>query len=256
MKISSGFVGKNHQHFQSIESTHIFLSKLLTKTNPPEGFYVSSDFQSGGRGQIGRYWHSEAEKNILASYLFYPEKISARQIFCLHMWTSLVLLDVLQKNNICHVSVKWPNDIYIRDKKIAGILIQNTLRQDTIKNCIISIGFNINQKTFPEDIPNPTSMYLETGIIYDRTKIMDEVNVFLESSYINLIDDIKSGNLYHKYVENLFGRSDFQLFRKENGELIKRKVRTVSEDGVLQLSDEGGLTENYHFHKVEWVKTM
>ena len=121
-----------------------------------------------------------------------------------------MLLDVLQKNNIGHVSVKWPNDIYIRDKKIAGILIQNTLRQDTIKNCIISIGFNINQKTFPEDIPNPTSMYLETGIIYDRTKIMDEVNVFLESSYINLIDDIKSGNLYQDvYKRQLHGR---QLF--------------------------------------------
>jgi BirA family biotin operon repressor/biotin-[acetyl-CoA-carboxylase] ligase len=256
MKISPGFVGKNHQHFQSIESTHIFLNDILAKTNPPEGFCVSSDFQSGGRGQIGRNWHSEAEKNILLSYIFYPEKISVRHSFYFNMWVSVTLLEVLQKYNITNASVKWPNDIYVRDKKIAGILIQNTLRLDSIKNCIVSIGFNINQEFFPGDIPNPTSMQLETGIIYNRKEIIDDIHFFLENSYINLADHIKSGKLYQRYSGNLFGKSAFQLFKKENGEIIKRKVSSVMEDGVLLLTDENGLTENYLFRQVEWVKTI
>src|SRR5690606_4057758 len=129
-------------------------AEVVSKTSPRGGLCVTADYQTGGRGHIGRSWHSASGQNLLVSYVFYPEMLTASQTFDLSVWVSGALVELVRSYGIDHVRIKWPNDIYIGDQKVGGILIQNTLRGEHMKNSIVSIGLNVNEIDFPQDLPN------------------------------------------------------------------------------------------------------
>ena len=137
------FTGKMSIYLPETESTNNYAMDLISKTNPPEGTCIYTAYQSAGRGQIGRYWHSETGKNILISYILYPKDLKIADQFMLNIIASLAVRDVVDLFCL-NVKIKWPNDIYVDDKKIAGILVQSVLRNNTIKATIIGIGLNVN----------------------------------------------------------------------------------------------------------------
>ena len=120
-------------------------------------FCVMADYQTAGRGCGTNRWESERGKNLLFSLLLHPKQIPASKQFHISMAISLSIIEALGQH-VADLSIKWPNDIYWRNGKIAGILIENTLKGNIIKDSIIGVGLNVNQRHFISDAPNPVSM--------------------------------------------------------------------------------------------------
>jgi len=142
-------------YHESIHSTNSLMYDEVSNTpDLNEGYVIRTDYQTSGRGQIGNTWESKSGKNLLAEDQFLVSKI-----ICLS------LVELLNEYDLEKVRIKWPNDIYVGDKKIAGILIQNMLQGKQIKASIIGIGLNVNQEFFESEAPNPTSLKLRIGIM-------------------------------------------------------------------------------------------
>ena len=139
------------------ESTNSYLKKVVKEERPEEGTLVIADFQTGGRGQMGNSWFSSKGDNLLFSLLVYPAQVKANEQFIISRIASLAIKNTLDLF-IDDIRIKWPNDIYWQDKKIAGILIENDLQGDVIDNSVIGIGLNINQEKFPAELPNLVSL--------------------------------------------------------------------------------------------------
>lgn len=150
----------------------------MVETGMPNGqpvppfFALCTDFQSEGRGMGANTWFSDPGKNLLASFYFEFPLPAARQ-FLFNQYFALATLEFIRRR-IPQALIKWPNDIYVDRKKIAGILIEHVLRGDKLLHTIAGIGININQERFPEDIPHPTSLLLETGQKWNVTELLDE----------------------------------------------------------------------------------
>lgn len=136
---------------------------------------VSALEQTKGRGQRGNRWSSQPGENLTFSLVVKDFRIKANEQSAISQTTALSLVDLLSRHEI-KARIKWPNDIYAGDEKICGILIENSLKGSEIDWSIIGIGLNVNQTTFPEDLPNPTSMKLCTGNSnpYNTREILEE----------------------------------------------------------------------------------
>ena len=150
------------EHLAETDSTNTYLQQLDADRHLPEGYIAYTDTQRAGRGQRGNSWESQPGKNLTFSLLLRPEHIPANQQFLLSQAVSLAATDVLNRY-ASGFSIKWPNDIYWEDKKIAGILIENVLSGSTFARSIVGIGLNINQERFISDAPNPVSLFQITG---------------------------------------------------------------------------------------------
>lgn len=155
-------------------STNSYLSDLCNAQTCPELTSVYSSFQSAGRGQRGNSWESEAGKNLLFSFVLYPDFLEAHRQFYLSQVTALALYDVLSSYTE-GISIKWPNDIYWKDKKICGTLIENDLTGIHISRSISGTGVNLNQERFYSDAPNPVSLCQITGNRYDVREILEQI---------------------------------------------------------------------------------
>ena len=134
-------------YLRETRSTNLVLKEMLREYELPEGFVLRTDFQSAGKGQPGNSWEAEKGKNLLFSVLLYPHHIAITEQFILSQLVSVAILRTL--NSFCTgFSIKWPNDIYFGDKKIAGILIENSLQGTKLNTSIVGIGLNVNQKIF------------------------------------------------------------------------------------------------------------
>src|ERR1700752_1538956 len=142
------FTGRHLMNLESTNSTNDFINGLLAKNQLPEGSVVVAEAQAPGRGQSGEKWISQPGKNLLMSLLFYPSFLSLHDLFMLSKAFSLGIYDFLFDEIKMDVKIKWPNDIYFQDKKLCGILIENSIRRETLNHTILGIGLNVNQEVF------------------------------------------------------------------------------------------------------------
>jgi len=147
---------------ETINSTNSYLKELVLKQTLEEGTVVVANNQTAGRGQRGNFWESQAGKNITCSMIFYPTFLPVDRIFLLLEAVSLGVKETLEVFT-SEITIKWPNDIYYRDKKIAGILIENEFSGNTCSYSVAGTGININQEIFVSDAPNPVSLKQITG---------------------------------------------------------------------------------------------
>ena len=147
-------------------STNSYLKELMRELNLDDFTVVVCEHQTKGRGQQGNIWMSERGKNLIFSVLKYIEKVKTNNAFALNAVVSLAVYETLRTFKIPQVSVKWPNDIMSGNKKICGILIENTLKGNDLKKSIIGIGLNVNQEVFSE-LPHASSLKCETGLEFD-----------------------------------------------------------------------------------------
>ena len=220
---------------------------MLRKAALPEGFVVYADFQTAGKGQQGNAWESERGANMLFSILLYPCHIGIEQQFLISQTVCLGIKKTLD-NYLDHITVKWPNDIYWKDKKISGILIQNALQEATLKNSIVGIGLNVNQTMFISDVPNPVSMRQITNKVYDRDHLLSEI-------YTNIMDLYKNADkvfIKQEYDKSLYRRSGFYAFRAGE-KVFQAKIHSVGSDGLLILETELGNKCGFYFKDVEFV---
>ena len=151
-------IGSNLVFCENLTSTNKQASELLKKNDIPEGTVVHSDFQTAGRGQPGNRWESEKGRNLLISVILYPGSVKPHEQFLISMTISLGICDFIDRH-LPGSKVKWPNDIYVKDDKIAGVLIENSIMGDSIENTVAGIGLNINQEEFPILSREMTSLF-------------------------------------------------------------------------------------------------
>ncbi len=227
------YSSKNFIHLNRVLSTNSFASELLSKFEPlTDGTVIMADEQTNGRGQQGSFWESEPNKNISMSLVYFPDFLAIDKQFNLSIAISLGIYDFLSAY-IDLVTIKWPNDIYVRDKKIAGVLIENSLIQSQIKSSIIGIGININQLNFSSAAPNPTSLMLETGEVYIIKNLVIELAECIDKRYESL-KQLKFETLKQEYLKRLYRFEEEHLFEIEN-ESIFGKIIDIEPSGQLIL---------------------
>ena len=226
-------------HIDETDSTNRWL-----KEHPSEqDTVVWTDFQTAGRGCGTNSWESERGKNLLFSMLCHPTDIAANRQFRLSMAVSLAICEALGQF-IGDVSIKWPNDIYWRDGKICGILIEHTLKGNMIKESIIGVGLNVNQRTFHSDAPNPVSLWQITEQETDCEQLLRDI---LDKFTKRVGQELKP-----EYMSMLYRRLGYHPYADGKGAFMA-EIDDVEDDGHLLLRDEAGLMRRYAFKEVQFI---
>ncbi len=218
-------IGEKKIKLKKIDSTNTYAINFVGKHNPVEGTLVQADYQSAGHGIDNNHWESEKEKNILISIVLYPDFLLPERQFLLNKMVSLSILDFLKgKISDNRLSIKWPNDIYVDELKIAGILINNTISGNTLETSVIGIGVNINQEIFISDAPNPVSLKMLTDIDYSISICIDELCVCLENRYSQLKNSVDQ--IDTDYFNSLFRFGKFHNYKFKDENILGKIIGT------------------------------
>ena len=226
-------------HIAQTNSTN----QWLREQGGEEDMVVWADYQTAGRGQGSNHWESERGKNLTFSMLIHPQGIPANRQFSISMAVSLAICEALGQH-IGDLSIKWPNDIYWRNGKICGILIENTLHGTMIRDCIIGVGLNVNQRTFQSDAPNPVSLWQICEYETDCKLLLKGI---LRSFGKYLGQDVKE-----QYISMLYRRRGFHPYADQQGAFMAEIV-DVEDDGHLLLRDDNGVQRRYAFKEVTYI---
>ncbi len=242
---------QNYLYVPETDSTNGLMKTYLRKENLPHGFVIHTGFQTAGRGQGTNSWESALNKNLLFSLLLRPQHIELANYFLISQIISVGILRVLQglvnlEQAKCF-SIKWPNDIYWQDKKIGGILIENSLQGKAIQYSICGIGININQHNFISDAPNPISLSQITGEDYDVDYLL---NKFTTS--ILEVHDLSMSVIQKIYHESLYRNKGYHPFKTTKFTFCARIVE-VKSDGSLILEDKDKVQTAYYFKEIAFV---
>lgn len=224
---------------KSVDSTNHYAALLINQQNAVNGMAITAFEQTLGKGQDQNQWESKAGENLTISILVQPKgHLPARQ-FMLNKITSLAVSDFVGKHlNAESVRIKWPNDVYISDKKVAGILINNTIEGQEITWSVIGIGININQTVFESNAPNPVSLKQISGIEYDLEECLQEFCEAFDFRLAQLLDKkfklIDSDYLGALYRNGIF--ADY-IFKSR---VLKARITGIGEFGHLQLETTDG----------------
>ncbi|RHJ82463.1 biotin--[acetyl-CoA-carboxylase] ligase [Parabacteroides sp. AM08-6] len=231
-------------------STNNYLRELSSREALAEGSLVVADFQTSGKGQVGNTWESEAGKNLMFSLLLYPDFLPANRQFLVSQIAALSVKETLEMYVDC-VAVKWPNDIYRKDKKICGMLIENDLSGSYLYSSVIGIGINVNQQVFRSDAPNPVSLAQITGKEYDREEILQRfLRIFF--NYYSLLLQEKQSEIRTAYMATLFRNEGFWPYKDEKGPFCAR-IHAIEPTGHLILELPEGELRRYAFKEVSAV---
>lgn len=246
------FIGRNLLLFETLDSTNSYALSLLNGAKKiPEGTVIKTREQRAGRGQAFTRWHSEPSKNLLISLILYPHFINPTTIFLLSQCISLGIRDALKEILQQPVSIKWPNDIYVGDKKICGLLIENSVKSMHINHSVVGIGLNVNQVSFPTILPNPVSIRNISGEQFEIDQVLNAVCNHIEKRYLQLkagyAEQIKSD-----YRESMYRFNEFHQF-EFGSQRFSAKIIDVADDGKLVLQYDNKLTGRYDFKSIHFV---
>lgn len=241
---------ENIIHLAETKSTNQFLSNLLRKEKPAEGSIILADLQTAGKGQADSLWESERGKNLTFSMVLYPDFMEAQDQFIISQLVSLALIDTLV-SKVKNTSIKWPNDIYVGDKKIAGILIENVLCGKYLESCVIGIGLNVNQEAFLSDAPNPISLKQLTNENFDLTLLLEEIRTNIYVRYMQVVSG-KKGAIIDKYLSNLYRKTGFYPYQSQ-GTIFKAKINSVLPSGELVIETQEGEVKTVGFKEIDFI---
>jgi len=223
-------------HLDETDSTNRWLREQACE----EDMVVVADSQTAGRGCGTNTWESAPGQNLTFSLLVHPTAVPANAQFLISMAISLCIADVLG-DYFGEVSIKWPNDIYWRDRKLCGILIEQQLSGSLIRQSIIGIGLNVNQTVFVSDAPNPVSMRQILGHEVSREEVLEKI---LSRFSLEAVDR-------DRYRSLLYRREGYHPYSDANG-TFEARLLTVEDDGHLLLCDREGQRRRYAFKEVHF----
>ena len=248
---------KNHIHIHCVSSTNIYLNELVENCPLeqrrelfPPYFALTVNSQQQGRGRQGKSWESETGKNLLLSVLLYPQVHPSLQFYVCRQVSIAVAEFVKETFSIENVYIKWPNDIYIKNKKLVGILIEHFLREDCINYSIAGIGININQTSFSDALPNPTSICLETGKICCVEDCCEKIIEKMKQIEMRPAEILEEQYIDYLYRYNVF--YDYILPKISDKPLLL-KIIGVDKMGLLQLKDKNNRLYPCAFNEVIYV---
>lgn len=236
----------------AINSTNTFLKLLAKEEGTSNWTIVTTEYQTKGRGQVTTNWESERGKNLIFSSLIKYSNFQVKHHFYLNCAISLGLINALKKFDIPQLMVKWPNDIMAGNKKLAGILIENSLSDNKIYQSVVGIGLNINQKKFSAALPKAVSMTQILNQKLDRNSILvDIINSVKEQ--INLLENNEFEQLQKNYESNLFKKNKTQMFEDKNKTKFLGIILGVSNQGMLRIETENRGIREYNFKEVAFL---
>jgi len=238
-------------HIQRTDSTNNYANQQIRLGSLPEGTVFLTYEQTSGRGQMQNIWESEPGKNLTFSIVLYPEFLEIRRQFMLSKVVALGIYSALSKY-VDHLKIKWPNDIYVGNKKLGGILIENSVMSGLLKSTVVGIGLNVNQKVFLSDAPNPVSLQLLTNQQYDGEIILTEVLSEIKL-YYELLRRGKKDEIDREYISALYRLYEMHNFRTE-GENFIGEIIGVNEIGQLIIRKESGKILEFQFKEVEFLQ--
>jgi len=230
-------------------STNWHLLQLSNVENLEEGTVVVAGHQTQGRGQSNNSWESEPGANLTFSILLYPLFINASRQFILSKAISLAVYDFVSQY-VPNVAVKWPNDVYVGEQKISGILIENFIIGDFMTKSIAGIGLNINQKRFVSDAPNPVSLWQLTGKSFMLEKCLQALHAHIAIRYRMMYDNAEKLN--SDYLQHLY-RYGKPCRYSANGVFFDATVTGVNDDGMLEMTAVSGEQKIFGFKEVEFI---
>lgn len=246
------FLGQNLVELREVDSTNNFAATMLNTTNVADGTVILAHHQFAGKGQRGSQWKTEPAKNLTFSIVLSATHLNNAKPFDLSMASVLGIADYLLLSHNLPAKVKWPNDVYVNSKKIAGILIETSYKGHALKGIIVGIGLNINQHLFSDE-PLATSV---------RRELKQEIKLELKPELLKLLSAIekrilqlRSSSLLTKlkenYYENLLGYQHTVEFVAQEKEQ-KGKIIGVNESGNL-LIDITGEIKAYDIKDIKFL---
>ena len=234
-------------HLDQVDSTNAYISRLIKDRNANEEMLVTTDYQDNGKGQGGHVWNSNPGKNVLMSLFLKPAFLSASDQFHLSRVASLAICDILKVLGIAP-HIKWPNDVLVEGKKIAGILIENGIIGKNISHTIIGIGLNLNQEAFPGFPLEATSILLEGEQGIEPSEAVDRLTLAVIARFSQLSDGMEA-KLEREYLEQMFLLNVPAEFIADE-EKFTGTIRGVNEHGELMV-ESNGTTRNYAFQQIK-----
>lgn len=219
-------------HFkEEMASTNDFLKNLNPPKRKNEIIAAFTNFQTQGKGSRQRIWHSAASKNILCSFSLHPLLVKNKNQFLLSSILSLAVMNSLKKLYSLDIKLKYPNDLYLHQKKLGGILIENSFKGQNLYQCILGLGLNINQTVYNSDLKNVTSLAL--CLKKDLSRLIILRNIINELTYII---SLESDELLNLYNQNLLIQEQ-QFFKQINMQPIKGTIKNIFQDGSYLFMD-------------------
>ncbi len=250
MMTTSGFRGPTLILVDEAGSTNNYATALLQTKQVKEGTVIWTFRQTRGRGQGTAVWESQDYRNLTFSLILFPRFLSAADQFLLSQVVSLGLAGFLDQET-GGVAIKWPNDLLVNRKKIAGILIENTLAGESLHSSVIGVGLNLNQLHFPSHLPNATSLSLVTGRNHPPEESLKLLIEKIRHWYDLLIQG-KSEEIRRCYLSRLSGMNTLSKFKTDTAE-FEATVRGIDRFGRLLLEDKEGNVSVYSFKSVEMI---
>lgn len=232
----------------AIDSTNSYLKKLLLKKNINDFTVVVSKHQTNGRGRNGNLWFNKPSLNLAFSVYKRFINFSVNEKFMLNIVSSVSVYEVLKKYKLNNLTIKWPNDIMTENKKIAGILIENSVRGNKINHSVIGIGININQSQFL-DLPNATSVFLESGKKHSVDKIAVELKDAIEKNFTNFKK--RETELIEFYNSVLYKRNVATDFITVDAKKIQGTIIGVNKEGTLSLKQKNHKVFEYSENQIK-----
>ena len=249
--------------FEETDSTNTQLAAVRTEV--PSGTVYAARWQSAGRGQRGNRWESRRGENLTFSILYKPVFLPAAAQFALAQAAATGVVDYLSGEGVS-ARVKWPNDIYVGDEKICGMLIEHSLRSDKLAESIVGIGLNVNQETFPEELSNATSLRRLTRRERDLREELPRLLAAVDRRYESLRTAEGRQALNEAYLEKLYRKGEWHVYldRREAdplrptteavpGTRFEGCIRGLSPTGELRIERRDGTLLDFAFKEVSYI---
>lgn len=243
------FIGKHVIYLPTCHSTNDTAAKLVPENKLFDGSVIITDHQTAGRGQRGNTWEAAPGKNLTFSIFLRPHFLDVENQFFLNVITSLGVCDFLKEYIQDEISIKWPNDIYCRDQKMGGILIENSLRRGLLEYAVVGVGLNVNQTIY--GIPTATSMAMVCNQEFELTALTAELLKSIESYYLKLKKGMNR-ELMENYLSRLYWMGESRIF-KSNERFFSGEISGVDKIGRLLIKTDTGL-KAFNIKEVAFIK--
>ena len=235
----------------AINSTNTYLKQLSKDDDISNWTIVTAEFQTVGRGQVESKWESEIGKNLICSLLIKFESLEVKDQFYLNCAISIGIYNALKKYKLPQLKIKWPNDIMSENKKLGGILIENSLKISKIYKSVVGIGINVNQDRFSKHLPMAISMKQIFNNDFDREIILKEIVSSIKKQ-IKLLNQFNFALLHKKYEEVLYKINSPQMFESNNQKFLGQ-ITGVTNQGKLKVKLDNNIIKQFAFKEIKYL---
>jgi len=233
----------------AIDSTNSYLKKLLTKESLDDLTVVISKHQTKGKGRNGNIWANDASLNLAFSIYKRFNRLNINNKFILNLISSIAVFHLLGENKLNKLTIKWPNDIMSENKKISGILIENSVKGNFINHSVIGVGINVNQRKF-KNLPNATSMFIETGREFSLDSLASRLGEIFSKNFLQY--EKNEGALLKYYNNQLFLKNTDWNFITKDGKRFSGKITRINKNGELIIMKADKREVNYTENEIRF----